>query len=254
MKKNSEQKETVIDPNTSTVTTPRSQVNIDLRRHGMSPSSIPREIHTQLVYQGSTNKILNAYASVRFILIRRTPSQGPRTRNITKVYINSKFNILLTCFLLFFHVCPSNSKKHPHTKTRDLQKETVTSLFRFLNFFKHSNHNPNPFMILQVCTSFTLCHNSYISLEMFCFFCCRVLCSLSSLRFPDETQLSTARAASNSAIPGLFTDINITLFNVSFQILIFSFVFCLFVHSHVLQLIVIIILKSISMLSISSRI
>ena len=50
IKKNRKQKETVIDPNTSTVTTPRSQVNIDLRRHGMRPSSIPREIHTQLVY------------------------------------------------------------------------------------------------------------------------------------------------------------------------------------------------------------
>ena len=34
----------------TTVTTPRSQVNTDLRRHGMSPSSIAREIHTQLVY------------------------------------------------------------------------------------------------------------------------------------------------------------------------------------------------------------
>ena len=50
LKKNRKQKETVIDPNTSTVTTPRSQVNTDLRRHGMSPPSIPRGIHTQLVY------------------------------------------------------------------------------------------------------------------------------------------------------------------------------------------------------------
>ena len=50
MKKNKNQKETVIDPNTSTVTTPRSQVNTDLRRHGMSPSTTSREIHTQLVY------------------------------------------------------------------------------------------------------------------------------------------------------------------------------------------------------------
>ena len=69
-------------------------------------------------------------------------------------------------------------------------------------------------MILQVCTTFTLCHNRYISLEMFCFFCCWVLCSLSSLRFPDETQLSTARAASNSVISGLFTSRHITSHHV----------------------------------------
>ena len=50
MKKNRKQKETVIDPNTSNATTPRFQVNTDLRRHGMNPSSIPRGIHTQLVY------------------------------------------------------------------------------------------------------------------------------------------------------------------------------------------------------------
>ena len=50
MKKNRKQKDPVIDPNTSTVTTPRSQVNTDLRGHGMSPSSITRGIHTQLVY------------------------------------------------------------------------------------------------------------------------------------------------------------------------------------------------------------
>ena len=73
--------------------------------------------------QGSTNKILNAYASVRFILIRCTPSQGPRTRNITKVYINSKYNILLTCFLLFFHLCPSNSKKHTPKKPETYKKK-----------------------------------------------------------------------------------------------------------------------------------
>ena len=109
-------------------------------------------------------------------------------------------------------------------------------------------------MILQVWTIITLCHNSYISLEMFCFFCCWLLC----LRFPDETQLSTARDASNSAISGPLTDINITLFDVSFDILLFSFVFCLFLHenpishSNLLQLIVIMLLKSISMLSISS--
>ena len=50
MQKNRKQNETVIDPNTSTITTPMSQVNTDLRRHGMSPFSIPRGIHTQLVY------------------------------------------------------------------------------------------------------------------------------------------------------------------------------------------------------------
>ena len=92
--------------------------------------------------QGSTNKFLNAYASVRFILIRCTPFQGPRTRNITNVYLNSKYNILLTCFLVFFHLWPSNPKKPTPKKQRLTKRDKVTSLFRPLNIFKHNNHNP----------------------------------------------------------------------------------------------------------------
>ena len=70
--------------------------------------------------QGSTNKILNAYTSVRYILIRRTPSQGPRTLNITEVYVNSKYKILLTCFFIYAH----QTQRNPDSKNRDLQKET----------------------------------------------------------------------------------------------------------------------------------
>ena len=101
--------------------------------------------------QGSTNKFLNAYASVRFILIRCTPFQGPRTRNITKVYLNSRYNILLTCFLVFFHLWPSNPNKPTPKNQRPTKRNKVISLF--------------------------------------------ALCPLSSLRFPNETQLSTTRAA-----------------------------------------------------------
>ena len=85
--------------------------------------------------QSSTNKILNAYASVRFILIRCTPSQGPRTRNITKVYVNSKYNILFTCFLVFFHSWSSNPKKPTPKNQRLTKRNKVTSLFRCLNLF-----------------------------------------------------------------------------------------------------------------------
>ena len=88
-----------------------------------------------LIEQGSTNKILNAYASVRFILIRGTPSQGPRTRNITKLFVNSKYNILFTCFLVFFHLWPSNPKKPTPKNQRLTKRNKVTSLFRSLNLF-----------------------------------------------------------------------------------------------------------------------
>ena len=96
-----------------------------------------------VVNQGSTNKFLNAYASVRFILIRCTPFQGPRTRNITNVYLNSKYNILLTCFLVFFHLWPSSAKKPTPKNQRLTKRNKVTSLFRPLNIFKHNNHSPS---------------------------------------------------------------------------------------------------------------
>ena len=116
-----------------------------------------------------------------------------------------------------------------------------------------TNHHKNiTICVLSLLYMFFVVSSNYIFLL---FFAC-VLCPLSNLHFPDNIQLSTARTTSNSEISGPFMDINITLFNVSLDMLIFSLFFCLFIqenplsHSHVLQLIVIMILKSINTQSI----